>query len=45
MTTLPVHSDRIVQDSHLIPYYPRNSNCHLEALENSVISKYNKVPK
>ena len=35
----------IVQDSHLIPYYPRNSNCHLEALENSVISKYNKVPK
>lgn len=45
MTTLPVHSDRIVQDSHLIPYYPRSSNRHLEALENSVISKYNKVPK
>ena len=45
MTTLPVHSDRIAQDSHLIPYYPRSNQGSLEALENSVISKYNKVPK
>ncbi len=35
MTSLPAYSDRIAQDSHLIPYYPRNYN-RFEALENSV---------
>ena len=32
MTSLPAYSDRIAQDSHLIPYYPRNYN-RFEALE------------
>ena len=45
MTTLPVHSDRIAQDFHLIPYYPHSNQGSLEALENSVTCKYNKVPK
>ena len=32
---LPKYSDRIAQDSHLIPYYPSNYN-RFEALENYV---------
>ena len=45
MTTLPVYSDRIAQDFHLIPYYPRSHSCSLGALKNSVTCKYNKVKK
>lgn len=42
---LLIYSDRIAQDFHLIPYYPRSHSCSLGAPKNSVTCKYNKVKK
>ena len=45
MTTLPVYSDRIAQDFHLIPYYPRSHSCSLGAPKYCVSFMYNYVNK